>query len=46
LLRGSSNTTLGAATAHSADAHPSAAWHQPDGRVQLKIIKGAGYEHW
>src|SRR3712207_9350918 len=35
LLRGSSTTTLSAATAHSVDALRSAAWHQPDGRVHL-----------
>src|SRR4051812_18690836 len=32
---GSSTTTLDAATQHLADSHPSADWHQPDGRVHL-----------
>jgi hypothetical protein len=40
LLRGSSTTTLDAATAHSADSHRRADCHQPDGRVHLDSIEG------
>ncbi|QYN19180.1 DDE-type integrase/transposase/recombinase [Amycolatopsis sp. DSM 110486] len=32
---GSSTTTLNAATAHSADTHPPADCHQPDGQIHL-----------
>jgi hypothetical protein len=35
---GSSTTTLGAATAHSADSHPPAG-HQPDGQVHLAAAR-------
>ena len=41
---GSSTTTLDAATAHSVDAHPSAAWHQPEGRVHLGAGEGVGQD--
>src|SRR5690606_2376855 len=38
--RGSTTTTLDAATAHSAATHPPAGCHQPDGRVHL--VRGSG----
>ena len=35
LVDGAEKLSVNAATAHSADYHRSAGWHQPDGRVQL-----------